>query len=432
MRKDNIALLALFLLTVMAFSLVPVMAFINPDGSVDGVYENFGPRLDRLQVIMYDGTDPMWTGLLNGEIDLGDWPLTKTWITTFTASPDHLVTSYGGEAGMYMVDFNLNNNALLGNPPGDPAGYPNPVSQGPTGAIQNVGSNLNFRRGVSYLFNRTWFQGIIAGWGIMIYTPVPSYMGSATPGQGYVNQDIRPGGTLEALTYPINEVAADAEFAAGNIVIVAGQNGGKRFWDRDMDNICDAGEQIVLNINSRQDTGRRASIEWLDARLIAHGFVTDTQYVSGDLNYQETMLDKNYHMTTFGWINMGPDPDFLYDLYHLTGYWHDPGSSAPNTQCLNDTITNYWGESIKFNTTAEGARVRLGNSKKDSPHSLRRFHCGATTVTRLPAKPTLALKPRIQVTHGMASATRWVKVPTASTASSTRIQRAMNSAAPET
>jgi hypothetical protein len=366
MRKDNIALLALFLLTVMAFSLVPARAFIYPNNTTDGLYEDFGPRLDRIQVIMYEGLDAMWTGLQNGEIDLGDWSLTKTWITTFTTPPANataMVTSYGGEAGMYLVDFNLNNNYWLGNPVGTPVNpgtgypYPNPVSQGPGNATQNVCSDVNFRRGVNYLFNRTWYQGIIAGWGVMIYTPVPSYMGSPNPGEGTINQDIRPGGSLEALTYPNNEADADAAFAASNIKIVAGQNGGNRFWDRDMDNICDAGEEIVLNINSRQDVGRSKSIEWLDARLIFHGFVTDTQYVTGGQNYQETMLDKNYHMTTFGWINMGPDPDFLYDLGHVTGYWHDPESSAPNTQDLNDTITNYWGEAVKFNTTAEGARL---------------------------------------------------------------------------
>jgi ABC-type transport system substrate-binding protein len=360
MRKDNIALLALFLLTVMAFSLAPVKAFIYPDGSVDGLYENFGPRLDRIQVIMYDGLDAMWTGLQNGEIDVTDWPLTHTWLTTFISPPANetvQVVSYGGEAGMYLVDFNLNNNEYLGNPPGYPEEYPNPVSNGPAAAVQNPASNVNFRRGVSYLFNRTWYQGIIAGWGIMIYTPVPSYLGSPNPGEGLINQDIRPGGLLEALTYPNNEADADTEFALAKMKIVAGQNGGKRFWDRDDDNICDPGEEIVLNINSRQDVGRSKSIEWLDARLIAHGFVTDTQYMSGAQNYQETMLDKNYHMTTLGWINMGPDPDFLYDLYHVTGYWHDPESACPNTQDLNDTITNYWAEGIKFNLTVEGARL---------------------------------------------------------------------------
>jgi ABC-type transport system substrate-binding protein len=366
MRNDNIALLALFLLAIMAFTLFPVGAFIYPDNSVDSKYEDFGPRLDRLRIVMYDGLDAMWTGLQNGEIDVTDWPLTPTWLNTFTTPPYNetvQVTSYGGEAGMYMIDFNLNNNYWLGNPVGDPIDpgtgypYPNPVSQGPGNATQNVCSNLNFRRGVSYLFNRTWYQGIIAGWGIMIYTPVPSYMGSPTPGEGTINQDIRPGGALEALTYPNDEVAADAEFALSNIKIVAGQNGDKRFWDRDTDNICDAGEEIVLNINSRQDVGRRSAIEWLDARLIAHGFVTDTQYITGGQNYQETMLNKNYHITTFGWINMGPDPDFLFDLYHETGYWHDPESSVPNTQDLNDTITNYWAESIKFNMTIEGARL---------------------------------------------------------------------------
>jgi hypothetical protein len=64
----------LFLLAIMVFTLFPVKAFIYPDGSVDGLYEDFGPRLDRLQIVMYDGLDAMWTGLKNGEIDVADWP----------------------------------------------------------------------------------------------------------------------------------------------------------------------------------------------------------------------------------------------------------------------------------------------------------------------------------------------------------------------
>jgi ABC-type transport system substrate-binding protein len=361
MRKDNIALLALFLLTVMAFSLVPVNAFIYPDGSVDTQYENFGPRLDRLQIIMYDGLDAMWTGLQNGEIDVTDWSLTSTWLTTFTSPPEdaHIqVTSYGGEAGMYLVDFNLNNNALLGNPPGDPPGYPNPV-------FPNPASDLNFRRGVNYLFNRTWYQGIIAGWGTMIYTPVPSYMGSPNPGEGLINQDIRPGGALEALTYPNNEAAADAEFALAKMKIVVGQNGDKRFWDRNDNNICDAGEDIVIKFNARRDTGRAKAAEVLTSRGEAHGFKMGTQYLSGGQDYWETMLDKNYHIATQGYINLGPDPDFLYDLYHVNGYWHSPSSACPNTQDLNDTIINYWAKSIKESSvTAESARLSAWQLQK--------------------------------------------------------------------
>ena len=359
MRRDNVTFLALFLFAILSSASVPVRAFIYPDGSVDGKYEVFGPRLDRIQIMMYNGLDSMWTGLQNGEIDVTDWPLTSTWQTTFTTPPYDStvqVTSYGGEAGMYLVDFNLNNNPLLGNPPGNPPGFPNPVVDLASN-IQNPSSDLHFRRGVSHLFNRAWYQGIIAGWGIMIYTPVPSYMGSPNPGEGIVNQDIRPGGSSQALTYPYSDANADAEFALAKMKIVAGQNGGKRFWDRNDNDIMDAGEDMVINFNARQDIGRSKAAEMLTANMIAHGFEMDTDYLTGGQNYQESMLDKNYHLTTFGWIFIGPEPDYLCDLYHITGYWHDPESSAPNTQCLNDTGTNYWAEAIKFNDTAEGARL---------------------------------------------------------------------------
>jgi ABC-type transport system substrate-binding protein len=358
MKRDNIALLALFLLAIMAFSLVPVKAFIYPDDSVDELYEDFGPRLDRIQVIMYPGLDAMWTGLQNGEIDVTDWPLTPAWLTTFTTPPYNetvKVTNYGGEAGFYTIDFNKNNNSWLGNPP-NPA-YPNPVATPP---YQNPASDLYFRRAVSHLFNRIVYNLTIqARLGVMIYTPVPSYLGSPNPGEGIIHQEIRLGGALEAYTYPYSGANAVSNLTAGKFKIVPGQNSGFRFWDRNDNNICDPGEDVIIIFNYRADPGRSLAAQMLIAELggPAINFRVDGRQLTGAQDYQYTMLDKNYHMATFGWTGIGPDPDFLYDLYHSSSYWHDPYSVCPNTGDLNDTILDYWAESIKFNETAEGARL---------------------------------------------------------------------------
>jgi hypothetical protein len=67
------------------------------------------------------------------------------------------------------------------------------------------------------------------------------------------------------------------------------------------------------------------------------------------------MLDKNYHITTLGWIYIGPDPDYLYDLYHVTAFYDDPESSCSNTADLNDTILNQEAEGIKFALTTADA-----------------------------------------------------------------------------
>jgi ABC-type transport system substrate-binding protein len=153
MKDKTIVIISLLIASLM-LSIAPAFAFYHPStGLEDNMFENFGPRIDRILVKMYGTLDAEIAALQAGEIDITDWPLTKTMITTLSADPNVVVLGYGGEAGEYEINFNNNNNQYLGNPPNPAA--PNPV-------YQNPGSSIPFRQAVSTSINNTFLCTVLA------------------------------------------------------------------------------------------------------------------------------------------------------------------------------------------------------------------------------------------------------------------------------
>jgi hypothetical protein len=372
MRKETSAYILLALMAIMIvsmFAVLPASAFINPDTSTDNLYEFYGPHVDMVQNKLYVDTESMWTALGGGEVDICDWPLDPAFRTEFSQEPylsNITVVTAGGEAGYYQVDFNHNYHSTLGQimpyvsnatykyGVDDPNGRPNPVYLNDSAywnayhlVFPPISSNMSFRLGVDSLFNRTDYEKRIGDSYIQILTVVPSYMG------GYIWTGC-PG-------YVYSRVLAETYFAAGKIKCDAG-SGWKRYWDLNNDGVAQQPEltACVIKFTWRADKARKTAGLMLRDELVALNFTmhpTLTGERNFDTNYQQAMLDKNYHMTTFGWIYVGPDPDFIYDTYHIANYWDDPGSSCPNTAGLNDSVLNKWSEMVKFNETAVGAKL---------------------------------------------------------------------------
>jgi len=352
--RDKLLYIIVFLIPILLLSalpVVPVNAFIYPDCTVDTRYEFYGPHADQMIFQMYATDESMWDALALGQIDLTDWPLTTARRTQpppagFLGDPNVKIVSAGGEAGYYTIDFNYNPNPRMGNPPGAPMpgfpnGRPNPVYINTTvPGIPPISNDPNFRLGCGNLFDRATFNAFVGAAGIGILTPIPSYMsGWMWPG----------------LTgYPYDRTLAEAQFAAGNIKQDKTTTPWTRYWDiRPTNDLVDPGEKeaCVLKMTWRMDAYRKKAGTMLYAELQAMNFTfdaADSGIRTGGANYQQVMLDKRYHITTLGWIFVGPDPDHVYDLYHISGYWDDPTSSAPNTAALNDTVLNTESEGVKF------------------------------------------------------------------------------------
>lgn len=323
--RDKTLVITLLMATLMltSISVAPAVAFIYSDGSQDERIELFGPRIDRILIKIYEGTDPEFAALQQGEIDITDWALTKSWITTFSTDPNIRVVGYGGEVGYYTFNFNHNNNTNLGNPP-NPT-YPNPRFPNPT-------SVPALRQALSHLVDRV---ALVAGPGEGLYdaifTPIPSYM------KAWIHPDIKYGGLLEPLAYPPSISAAAAKLTAGGFPI---GSDGWRYWDMNGNGVKDAGEDLNLIIYTRMDALRKGAGDMLCAGLDDPAIkIHYTRYaVGGGDAWQKCMVEKDYHAYTAGWIFIGPDPDYLYDLYHWDNYYHP--EDPPNFGGINDPTLN--------------------------------------------------------------------------------------------
>jgi ABC-type transport system substrate-binding protein len=335
------------ILVASMFTVIPATAFIHPDGTTDNNSELFGPHVDQMIFQMYATQDAMWQQMNLGAIDLCDWPLTTAWRVTLAGNPDVNVVSAGGEVGFFTIDFNMDPYPFVPNSARAP--YANPVytnaSGGYSTGIPPISSNMNFRLACLKLFNRTMFTQAVGAAGVSILTPVPSYMG------GYIWPAPPPAPAP-------NYASAEAELNAGGIYQT---NAGVRYWDYDGSGTTNNPPQTEIDACKLVFTYRLGEYRQTAGIMLSNelGNMNFTfkylAMLNGGQNYQRALLDKDYHITTLGWIYIGPDPDYLYDLYHVTSFWDDPESSCPNTADLNDTILNGYAEDIKFAVTQPDA-----------------------------------------------------------------------------
>lgn len=341
MRDKTVVIVTLMLgLLLAGIPIASVKAWYYSDGTEDTLFETWGPRIDRILIKKYSGVDAMLTALQGGEIDITDWPLTKTWMETFATDPNIVVKGYGGEAGYYTMNYNHNPNEYLGNPPNPE--YPNPVYPNPM-------SEVALRQALSHCIDRVYLAGVL-GEGLYdpIFTPIPAYMA------GWIHPDIKYGGAREDLAYPPSLSAAQAILDAGGFPMKP--DGSSRYWDRNRNGQYDGPEEdFTLKFYSRGDILRKGAADLLEGvvvpgpdrgGLIQLKIPYVRQEITGSQAKEIVMLNKNYHIYTAGWIFIGPDPDYLFDLYHSSNYYHP--EDPPNFGFINDTELDDYALGIKY------------------------------------------------------------------------------------
>jgi hypothetical protein len=71
----------------------------------------------------------------------------------------------------------------------------------------------------------------------------------------------------------------------------------------------------MLKFYARSDTLRKSAADMLEAGFLDLRIripYNRMQAIDPNVIY----LDKDYHIYTVGWTSIGPEPDYLYDLYH--------------------------------------------------------------------------------------------------------------------
>jgi ABC-type transport system substrate-binding protein len=341
MRYKTLFPIMAILLTAMM--LLPVNAWIYPDCSEDGLFEMYGPRAQRLLIHLYDDDTAEFAALKAGDIDMSDWPLSKTEYEDMSTNYADVIkiTNYGPEFGLFLLDLNSNNNTDLGNPP-DPA-YP----QDPTVWYPGAGNpmaDVNLRRAIAYLIDR---PGLIAdptigaGFGFPMYTMMP-------PGMPKYLLDVY-GNTSMAWAWNYDPTAAAALLDANGFAV---GGSGYREWK---------GNVLKLIFYIRSDhPGRNHIGTVLVQEMINLDFYMvvgeNVQYATSGTCFVEVMVNKIFHMYTGGW-NLGVDPDHLI-LWSWNYYWH-PGFCY-DYGGHNDAAYNDYADGIMYaNTQGEAVTMAL-------------------------------------------------------------------------
>jgi ABC-type transport system substrate-binding protein len=338
------ASLVVLFLGILAVTVVPTYGWVippNPAGE-DGKYEMYGPHVNGIIIKIYADTTSEWNAMAAGQLDLEDWALDKPHITLWSNNTNGMVeANYGGDIGYYILD--INNNATYA------ASDSGPFVHNPT-------SEMILRQAIAYCVNRSYVVSFTGGLAKPIYTPMPTYM------TGCINPDIAPGKPLQALTYSdlrnLPASAGNCDLEAANALLDANgyiiDNNGWR-----IDSVSQGGTGVELNLRFYSRGGdRRTMADDIKANLntihIKVDYYTHVTRWPGDAVYSQ----EYFNLFTGGWTAIGPDPDYLCDLYNGSNYYH-PGY-PPNYDGINYSNTNGNATIIKLApTVAAGIQATL-------------------------------------------------------------------------
>jgi ABC-type transport system substrate-binding protein len=372
--KEKTSLIAVFLIVSMiAMAIIPaVKAWVYPDTTIaapheDNYMEPFGPRADKIQINMYQNELAEFTALELGQIDMTDWPVDAAhygpWTTPGMNGPGYqdriAVVDTGPEFGLFLLDMRMDNRSQIA------SGVPNPAYNSKNG---NPMANVALRRAIASICDRDFIVNtIISGGhppalGSALYTDLSLAYGVQPDGWGH--PELNPAGALAQWCYVLPNSSANV---AGGLAWLAAAG-------YTYDPVADAtkdptGYQFTIELYYRIDHTYRSRIatEIIIPYLQAappNGLGMRGNLVALGRNSAGCRLDvmagKKGHMYTGGW-GLTIDPDHLYYLFHVDGYWH-PGR-PPNYMYYpgdGDTYTvpsdgwHYTGFPSKYGWTGSG------------------------------------------------------------------------------
>ncbi len=129
---------------------------------------------------------------------------------------------------------------------------------------------------------------------------------------------------------------------------------GYRFWDRNCNGIEEPDECFDLIFYIRSDIPARNHIGTvLTAEMVAVQLRVNAIYATSGTTYERVMVEKDFHLYTGYYTLDRPDPDFLYDYWHSSQYWH-PGA-CPNYNGIMDAEYDEAAEMVKYANDQEEA-----------------------------------------------------------------------------
>ena len=346
MKRNRIAAIMLLASMLAATFAIFPSAFAG-DWETDR-FDLWGPRVDQIRFNFSAGPTPEFTALQAHDIDITDWPLTRSWVDDLASDTDIEQDWFGGERGMFNLDINQNETMPDGsyNPFGDPTVVEMTITTGPDeGLTYTASRGYHFAHALGHLLKRDEFiTTVLEGLGEDVYAWMPEFYGDNKLGSqasidaGYSPPDKHP--------YSPSEAA--------NILDLAG------FTDNDGDGWRDIpGTNTELNIDFvyrfQHTPGRMEMGLWVAEELENINVDVTLDPKDGAGAFTKVMVGKNFHLYTGGW-SLGLTGQHFYGIFHSSMYW-DSGLFCLNYGHHNDATHDYWAEESYFAATQDDAMV---------------------------------------------------------------------------
>jgi hypothetical protein len=325
--------------------LVAMFPMINPAKAAQG------PRSD-LDIVWYASSDAAFTALVNDEVDMMQWALTKEQKEAVEANPNLQIGSYA-ENG--MMEFDINNNATI-------MDYPTALS--PT-SVKEV------RQAIAFSFDKDYIiANILDFFGSRIDAPVAYPQTVGWVNDTVVTYDWNGNGVIDPAedNYPYEyDIDAAVDLLADLGFSDTDANGYLNYPNTAMWGTAQGADTTTMPLKicirayapHRLAAGRYLyrqlegepgvagdSVLAASPRWAAHGKVggdfdtTDEMWVQprGVLSLI-VMRDRNYHVYTGGW-SLGRFPTYLFSLYHSM-FWYEYGANynaPPGAHPIYDTL----------------------------------------------------------------------------------------------
>ena len=326
-----------------------------------------GPTTPNLLIKIY--LDPVQeeNALGKGDVDINDWPLSKTFITTYAGNPAITLNEY---AEIGEMEFDINNQLW------------------PTGAITapRVGAKntffdpngardiaaLHFRRAISHLANKAKYTTTyMGGYGYVMETvvPVPALEGftdysTLTNSTANLDDPWSPG--MGGYLYAYDRFKAGQEFTLGGFQDYDGDT--KLEWNLNYPNAwrgaLDTEELPNMKLWARlDDPNRRQAGQDLYNELLTAGIpqASGTGAAGLELRIAErsscfaaAMVNYDYNIYTGGW-SLTADPDWIFDFFHSSMGQYGYANNYPG---FKNHDFDPWAEAVKYAPAGSDVRKR--------------------------------------------------------------------------
>jgi len=316
--------LALLMLALMFAQTAPVGAW----DSDDGVFDDFGPRVDNFVMNLYGTTDLLMGALQAGEVDVADWEVPGEWEEAWSVPPynDPSSADYIKMQAVKSIgqrEFDLCHKPAIDTYPD----WTNPMTY------------QKFRQAIAHATNKPEYVAeILEGRAVVLGTPIMPWTvwyedacsDYYTYDMGLARAALVAGGFTEGSTGPLVD--------GGDNVRVYPVGHEKAGLDLD---------PLILYIRA-DDPDRMEAGKRIAAKLKLLGIPTTDNILPMSGCYNPVFIVQDYHLYTGGW-GLGIDPDYLYDLYggHAINW--------PNYLYYNNSDFNEAAAQVKYAVTFEQA-----------------------------------------------------------------------------